>query len=236
MNPSSYVDRLRDVPLMFDVGGEFQVDLSWVGRVVDHLSRLHRIPDELQTTGITCPPSDEPSFSRFVTATLAADWASYPNESDQVDVMRLSRVLSYYPTGFCTYFTEIDEVSLPVGYYGFYPVSNTLHEQLTQGHVPTVVRQTLFPYVGQPHTGLYYVFNYSVAPAFVGTPLTRRLLSDLDAALKRVSPVALCAMTVSAGGERVARRFGMHPIGTITSGDKAETLFFGKVPQISSHK
>lgn len=174
-----------------------------------------------------CPAPADPSFQRFVTATLAADWACYPNESEQVERWRLHHVLSAYPTGFRTYFIQHQQRWLPVGYSGFYPVSNTLHGELAAGRVPTLDRQSLLPDTSLPHSGLFYVFNYSVVPAFLGSWLSRTLVGDLSAALEHVQPTALCAITVSEAGQRVARRFGMSPVGLVAIGAKPEILFYG---------
>lgn len=69
-----------------------------------------------------------------------------------------------------------------------------------------------------------YVFDYSVAPPFIKTKVSRALVKILATDLKQAKLSGLCAITLSKEGRAVAKRFGMKKTGSLCFGSLVEQL------------
>jgi hypothetical protein len=167
-----------------------------------------------------------PLWRRAVLATFFADLASYRVPVDQVSFDRLAFVMHAFPRGFRTYWVRpTGSRWWPVGYAGWYPMLPSAFRQF-QRHpeelenrmvVPAIVDAAIAPFV--------YVFNYSVAPPFKGTALSKALVKSLAADLADAKPRGLACIAVSPDGCRIAERFGMRRTGTFTLDGSSELVF-----------
>lgn len=169
---------------------------------------------------------DDSRWRQAVLATFFADLASYTTASDQVNFDRLAFVMHAFPSGFRTYWAPMaDGRWWPVGYSAWYPMLASAFELLDRRPselenrmvVPATIRSDVAPFV--------YVFNYSVAPTFKKTELSKALVKALAAEIEAARPCALACIAVSPEGCRVAERFGMRRSGTFTLDTETETVF-----------
>jgi len=154
----------------------------------------------------------DPEGRRFVNALWAADLGAYPHPADQVDYPRLAWVVSVFPQGFTLWTVEgPDGAPLPVGYTGWYPVTEANLRWLLDRPDELRHRGQLVPLPSVGPTDVLYLFNYSVVGPLRHTALSRALLAELAGQLDAHPGHERAAITVSADGERAAARFGLSP-------------------------
>lgn len=163
----------------------------------------------------------QPGFSAFQTVTLralddaeglrtaalvyAADLACYPAPL-QVSWPKLLYLCAGFPDGVRLYLGQSDGDWHPVGYSAWHPIE----ARLLAGPWPEIVPIAPRTRVTEDEDrgpAAAYLFNYSVLPTLVGSPLARMLMQTLAEDVKAI-PV-LAADTVSEHGRRAAARWGM---------------------------
>lgn len=133
----------------------------------------------------------------------AADVACYPAPL-QATRARIDRLCAGFPAGVRLYIGWTDGAWRPVGYSAWHPIAPGLLDDARAGRWPAEV-----PIEPTP-TGAAYLFNYSVVPGLIGSPVARALMARLDAAVAP-SPMRV-ADVVSDHGRRAAARWGMQPV------------------------
>lgn len=171
------------------------------------------------------------SWRRFALATFAADLCCYFSKEDQVNFDRLLYVMHAFPEGFRVWWSRIsDGAWWPVGYSGWYPVSDAVFSRIEAGD-PSLSDRLIPPVRENRRPGcLLYVFNYSVTPSLRASPTSRALIKGLAADIDMEQPAALAAITVSADGVRVAERFGMRAQALLRIGDLTERIYIARRP------
>jgi hypothetical protein len=187
-------------------------DIRRRARLVEASAALGRVD------GAALPPATGPlasfgsaPFRKFVLGLLAADLAVYGSPADMVDVERLAYVVAKHPTGFRLWTAEDAHGPVPVGYTGFYPISEASFERLSTGSPPLEDR-FLHP-VPQAERPFVYIFNFSIVTNLrrsTGSDGAGQMLRALDGDLGAANPRGLSAITVSPDGVRVCRRFGLE--------------------------
>lgn len=172
------------------------------------------------------------AWRRFAAATFAADLVCYHTPADQVSFERLLLVLHAFPEGFRTWGVVDDEGEwLPVGYSGFYPIAEETFAQLEQADPRLASRWILPSSPSSGHNAAYvYLFNYSIAAPLRKSAYSKRLLSSLAADLATFSPRGMATITVSPEGLRVAKQFGLEPVGTVVFETLTEQVLIHKKP------
>jgi hypothetical protein len=170
-------------------------------------------------------------WRRLVMATFAADLASYPAPVDQVNFERLAYVMHTFPSGFRVWFVRLGGEWRPVGYSGWHPIAEVDFARLEKD-AASLRDRFVRPLAGfQEGPRLAYLFNYSVAPAFVRTKLSADLVKTYAEAVLDKRPEGLAAVTVSEQGASVARKFGLSHVGDIHIGDAPpEAVYVGRGP------
>jgi len=154
---------------------------------------------------------NHPLFKKFVLATFAADLICYPKLSDQVTFERLMMVMNAFPQGFRTWFLQLPgDVWRPVGYTGWYPMSEAMFDTF-QNHPEQLKDRRVVP----TESDYLYLFNFSVAPYIKEKALTKPLMTQFIADIKRQNPKGLACITVSEDGIRNAERLGMQRTGSV---------------------
>lgn len=147
----------------------------------------------------------EPDFHRFVFGLYGADITHYA-PAFQVSYDRLLLTVGRFPQGFTLWMGRNAKGWWPIGYSGWHPISRWVFECI-EGDPARADLGILLP-SPQSEDSLIYLFNYSVHPSLLHSPISRALLAQL--AQQRPPGVPCCAATVSEAGEGVARRFGME--------------------------
>lgn len=129
---------------------------------------------------------------------FAADIACYP-PALRVTWPKLLYLCAGFPEGVRLYLGEAGGAWHPVGYSAWHPVDPALLDARWPDVVPILEH-------GRAVEGAY-LFNYSVLPSLVGSPLARTLMSELSAEVQAIP--TLVADTVSEHGRRAAARWGM---------------------------
>lgn len=129
---------------------------------------------------------------------FAADIACYP-PALRVSWPKLLYLCAGFPEGVRLYLGEARGAWHPVGYSAWHPVDPQLLDTPWPDVVPILEH-------GRAVEGAY-LFNYSVLPSLVGSPLARTLMSELSAEVQAIP--TLVADTVSEHGRRAAARWGM---------------------------
>lgn len=188
---------------------------------------LHRMPDRPEPTWVSRSlplPTLEPlgpavavlhselqgaqEREQHLSALMLADWRSYTAPDDRVSYPRLRRAAQGFPEGFRSWWLPFaGDHWEPVGYSGWHPISSATFEALE--HSTSAEDRDVPPEQTRGTEPLVYLFNYSVAPFLRGSETARRLLRALKLDIKACKPQGLAAITVSADGERVARRWGL---------------------------
>ena len=129
---------------------------------------------------------------------FAADIACYP-PALRVTWPKLVYLCAAFPKGVRLYLGESGGAWHPVGYSAWHPVRPTLLDEPW----PDVVT------VLEPGEDVRaaYLFNYSVVPSLIGSPLARTVMCELAADIAGIP--MLVADTVSEHGRRAAARWGM---------------------------
>jgi hypothetical protein len=168
------------------------------------------------------------AWRRFALGIFAADLACYGTPGEQVTFDRLSYVVSRFPQGFRLWWRgTADRGWLPVGYTGWYPVSETTFERLEAGD-PALADRLIPPLTTMPGAAenrpFVYVFNYSADPSSRRSALSKALMQRLDQDLIAARPAGLAAITVSSDGLRIATRFGMKRRAGLDHGAVSESV------------
>ncbi len=159
------------------------------------------------------PTHPEPPFDAFevldlfgtadprVTAeqVCAADHASY-DAPLRASLAKIERLCSAFPEGVRLCVGRADGIWQPVGYTAWHPIARQTLDDV--GCWPASVP------VDRAGRQVAYLFNFSVIPSLIGSDIARRMMSELDEAV-RGFPV-LVADVVSAHGRRAAARWGME--------------------------
>lgn len=183
-------------------------------------------------------------WRRFVLAVFLADAVSYPRSEDQVSFERLAFVMHRFPQGFKVWWSPFSdsagqEVWWPVGYTGWYPMLESVFNTFEK-NPESLVDRTVIPCPRTegdrtksqfaPAEKLFlYLFNYSVAPAFKKTQLSKRLMKDYSTLIHSKNAQGLACITVSDDGARIANRFGMLHSGNFKSGTTLEGVYTKRI-------
>ena len=179
----------------------------------------------------TVPTHPEPPFDAFevldlsgtadprVTAeqVCAADHASY-DAPLRASLAKIERLCSAFPEGVRLCVGRAEGIWHPVGYTAWHPIARHLLDDLTTwpANVP----------VDREGAEVAYLFNFSVAPVLLGSDVARRLMQELNEAV-RGFPV-MAADVVSAHGRRAATRWGMEPRASQLRNGQAWELWVSK--------
>lgn len=164
------------------------------------------------------------NWRKFVLAVFFADIVSYMEEVEQVSFERLLFVLHRYPQGFKTWWIKIGGAYWPVGYTGWYPMSKTAYE-VFKNAPDSLSDRMVVPEISTNKHPFLYLFNYSVAPQFKKTILSKILVKEFVEEIKKQEPKGLACITVSEEGEKVASQFGMRHTGNLIMDKSKEKVF-----------
>ena len=128
---------------------------------------------------------------------FVADLACYP-PSLRACWAKIAYLCAGFPEGVTLYRGLCEDAWHPVGYAAWHPFQVALLDHPWPAIVPI-----------DRAGGGTYLFNYSVVPSLIGSPLAATLTRQLDGELPERTYLA--ADTVSEHGRRVARRWGMAP-------------------------
>jgi len=213
--------------------------LSWLEASRAALQGLTPTADLLASVAPHEPPAPvaplgrhgDPTWRAFVSAVYLADLASYPEPSSQVDFPRLLHVMHAFPRGFRLWSAEVPGAGrLPVGYSGWYPISEASFTALSRDGESRSDR-LVAPLADDASGGFLYLFNFSVVPQLKGTSAARRLLQAYASDVNAAEPRGLAAITVSPEGVRVVERFGLRRAGTVRGEGGEEAVFVTARPR-----
>lgn len=80
-----------------------------------------------------------------------------------------------------------------------------------------------------PQGSFIYLFNYSIIPALRGTAHSRTLIKNYASELNAIPSLGLAAVTVSADGARIARKFGLTERGSMTHDGEPEQVYAARL-------
>lgn len=167
--------------------------------------------------------------TEFADDILLADHMCYPDPDDQVDAPRLRYICTLFPQGFRLWYQQSGTDLSIIGYTGWYPVAAPVFDMLAQSPGLLTHRGEIMPCRGDQ--GRYiYIFNYSIMPEWYHSIASQRMLQALSADLALYNPSGLAAITVSDHGARVARRFGMYPVGSFGNNSDADIVYLTRQP------
>lgn len=133
----------------------------------------------------------------------AADVACYPPPL-RATRASVDALCAAFPEGVRLYLGWDGHRWRPVGYRAWHPID--------PAWIGRMRRDAAWPSpvpVAPVRTGAAYLYNYSVVPELIGTPVARALMSGLATAV--ADQPALVADVVSDHGRRAARRWGLEP-------------------------
>lgn len=165
------------------------------------------------------------NWRKFVLSVYFADIVSYPLV-DQVSFERLLFVMHTFPQGFKTWWIKIShEVWLPAGYSAWYPMLETTFE-LFEKYPEKLKDRMVVPHFSLSNLKPYlYLFNFSVAPIFKSTEMTKLLIKKLVQDVHAQNYAGLACITVSDDGKRIANRFGMSHKGDLNLNGRLEGVY-----------
>ncbi len=210
---------LKSIPAV----AEWDSIAPWLKGAINYVEK--RFPDsDLQAVnGAELKTPAE--MQQFKIAALAADWLSYTAPADQAEFPRLSSVIEKFPSGFRVYFAKIAGGDFyPVGYTGWYPVSDEVFATLHKKPSDIKHRGFMKP-VPESARNNIYLFNYSVAPYLIGTEQSGALIKDFAQTIAETPKKSLSAVTVSEHGASVAKKFGMTHSGQMTHDGDVENVY-----------
>ncbi|MGH6815013.1 MAG: hypothetical protein ACREC6_04855 [Hyphomicrobiaceae bacterium] len=172
-------------------------------------------------------PYGSPLWRRLAVAAFLADWACYEKPGDRVDFSRLLFVMSVFPSGFRVWMCRLPDGSfVPVGYTGWYPVSETVYESLARNDVHIDYRGLAIPWSKVGDTGNYiYLFNYSIIEALRKSRESRIMMTFLAEQIGHIPIAGMAATVVSEDGARVARRFGLEYVRDVKIDGHSQRVF-----------
>lgn len=147
------------------------------------------------------------NWRKFVLAVFFADLISYERSTDQVDFERLLFVMHAFPSGFRTWWVKCDGW-LPVGYTGWYPMSEAMFE-LFEKHPEKLKDRMVVPNVCLKENPYLYLFNFSIVPELKKSLLSKKLLKQFIADINTQNAAGLACIAVSDDGMRIAGGLGM---------------------------
>lgn len=165
-------------------------------------------------------------WRKFVLAVFLADLVSYTQLADQVNFERLLFVMHAFPQGFRVWWMKFPDHSWwPVGYTAWYPMFETMFEQLE--NKPERLKDRMIAPNGYSnnHKPYLYLFNYSAASVLKKSDLTRELMKKFAKDVQSQNAAGWACITVSADGVQVANRFGMTLSGYFTYEGCAEGVY-----------
>lgn len=202
-----------------------------------------------ELTWPTLPPMDRstgPGFARgvhalragtrplrrhwAVRAALIADWACYPDPGHRVSEPRLASVIAAYPAGFRIEFANHRGHWYPVGYTGFFPITDAQFDRLLTTPGSLRHRDAIEPAPNAAASPPLYLFNYSIIASLRGTPASGAMLAALAQAVATTAHRGLVAAVVSEAGARVARGLGMSELTGV--GATEDALFSRQTPLV----
>ena len=129
----------------------------------------------------------------------AADHASYEAPL-RATPEKIAHLCSAFPEGVQVCFGRTGSVWHPIGYTAWHPIARQTLENVAgwPANVP----------VDRAGRDVAYLFNFSVAPSLIGSDIARRMMSELDEAVRGFA--VLVADVVSPHGRRAAARWGME--------------------------
>ncbi len=175
-------------------------------------------------------------WRKFALGIFLADWACYTKPEDRADFARMLSVTAAFPKGFRLYFCALsDGTQLPVGYTGWYPISENIFNVLEKNPAQITHRGFMVPLKETSKDGNYiYLFNYSIVPQLIGSEHSKTLIRDFAASIGATPQKGISAVTVSAHGIKVAEKFGMTCSGQMSHDGDIENVYIkrGPAPQI----
>ena len=171
--------------------------------------------------------ADTPLFARFINGALAADWACYEAEADRADFARLRNVIDTFPRGFRLWLCRADDGSfLPVGYTGWYPISEEAFTKAYDNPLLLTHRRELWPRATLSPEGDYlWLFNYCILADLRRSVQSRMMLQNYAHDFTLISVRGLAAAVLSDESKRVVARFGMTYRGDMTHNGVSENVF-----------
>lgn len=168
-------------------------------------------------------------WRKFVLAAFLADYVSYSQTVDRVSFERLLFVMHAFPAGFRVWWTKLlDGKWWPVGYSGWYRMLETAFEVFEK--TPHKLKDRMVvPCVIENEGSYLYLFNYSVAPQFKGSGLSKMLMNGFVEDIGKQKVDGLACVTVSEDGMRVAKRFGLSRVGDLVVDGGVEGVFTARI-------
>lgn len=172
-------------------------------------------------------PYSSTLWRRFVLGIFFSDWACYTKDADRADFARLVSVVATFPSGFRLWLCRLpDETYIPVGYTGWYPITDSIFELLLHNPASITHRGFMVPCRDLSLQGNnIYLFNYSIIPQLRKRPPSSLLLKNLAKDVSKINAHGIAAVTVSPDGIRVAERFGLRQTGSMTHDGEEEKVF-----------
>lgn len=173
----------------------------------------------------------DPGWRKFMFGLFLADWSCYDTPADRVDFARLLFVTQMFPAGFRLWTCILEDgIETPVGYTGWYPVSETVFQTLEKRPDSVTHRGFMFPLRETGNSPLLYLFNYSIVPQLRKTPQSKALLETMAKDMTAIHPRGLAAVTVSEDGIRVAKRYGLKHTGDMVFEGEREGVYTCRFP------
>lgn len=172
------------------------------------------------------------AWRKFVLATLCADHISYQDRDKQVDFERLLFVMHAFPQGFRTWWVKLPNGTCwPVGYTGWYPMLESAFD-LFRNKPAKLKDRMVVPNIHVNGERPYlYLFNFSVAPEFKKTFLTKMLIKTFVEDIQMQNAAGLTCITVSEDGIRIAKRFDMAYKGDLIVNGNTEGIYVKRFNQ-----
>ncbi len=199
----------------------------WIEKILVNIAEAV-FPEDQKPITVSAPDknADPKAWRQFVLAGVAADWACYLKPDDRAEFDRMQSVLDSFPEGFKIYFAKTDKGEfLPVGYTGWYPISEEVFNLLSDTPEKIKHRGAMVPVPLQPRENYVYLFNFSIAPQLVGSVHSRALIKDYAGQIVSIPKSGMAAVTVSKYGISACEKFGLHCTGQITHNGDVENVY-----------
>lgn len=174
---------------------------------------------------------NEDDVKRFINMVLLSDWACYapPQYSiaDRCLFERMNRVVRSYDKGFRLIVCQLDDGKIvPVGYTGWYPISEEVFTILESEPQNLDDRGRIQYHPIKETNDVYcYLFNYSVVQTLRHTWVSKFLLESLKSDVTPYAKRGISCVAVSEDGKRIAHRYGMPCTGLMTHMGESEDVF-----------
>lgn len=173
-------------------------------------------------------PEVSAQWRKFFLAVLLADWACYEREVDRADCERLKSVMKdayrYMRLWHCA---MPDGSLMPVGYSGWYPIAQSVYENVLKHYAELHDRGVFVPQrVEAIHDVRYaYVFNISIIEPLRNTVCSRRMIQAFQQDAEALTQAKLMAVTVDEAGAKFSRLAGFSLVGQLTVQGEKESLY-----------